>query len=81
MSEIKQYEITTIADLLQIPDDKLDDCLADLKIWIGIRKEFNALPEFLREYLNLSDVFVWKDDGIRGISQIRLNISKEKNEH
>lgn len=73
MSEIKQYEITTIADLLKVPDDKLDECLADLKLWLDIRRTHEKLPEVFREMLSMSNTMVWNDDGVRGIS---INIVK-----
>lgn len=74
MSEIKEYEITAIADLLKVPDDKLDDCLADLKIWLGVRKTYDELPDVFRELVTLQDTMTWKDDGIRGVSEIKINI-------
>ena len=74
MLEINKYEIATIGDLLKVPDEKIDECLADLKMWIGVRKAYDELPEELRNFVKLQDTMIWKDDGVRGVSELQINI-------
>lgn len=78
MEPTKRYQITTIADLLAVPQDKLDAWFEDLKVWLSIRKAYDDLPESAREIMKLQDSMIWKDDGKTGISEIQIDISKEE---
>lgn len=66
-----QYQIKAITDLLAIPEDKVDACLADLKQWI----EFARATAGLRALLGATtESFIWVDDGAVGISAIQVTV-------
>ena len=78
MENPNSYLISTIDDLLQVPEDKLDACFADLKIWLSIRKAYLEMPENFQEEIKMAGLMKWKDDGRTGLLEINLNISKEQ---
>ena len=39
----KEYEIKTLSDFLKIPNDRIDDCLAEFKVMIETAKEHSDL--------------------------------------
>ena len=68
----KVYEITTIAEIEQIPEDRLDEFFADLKSWLGLRqaeKEINKMLITLAPggAIKGPDHITWVDDGTREI--------------
>ena len=79
-----EYTIRTVADFAKIPEDKLQECLADFvqflamircsqKINQAIHMEFE-LPE---GSVNLeTDVFHWIDDGKRGLSTVEFVVKE-----
>lgn len=55
----REYPLNTIADLLTIPIDRLDDCLEDIRLAIESAQFVagsDGKPEWFGE-------FVWRDDG------------------
>ena len=66
--EPKIYELTTIAEIEQIPEGKLDDFFVDLKQWLELRKQGKALNELLKKTshgntIKFPDFIKWIDDG------------------
>jgi len=57
----KRYTITTVRDLLAVPDEKLQDCLVDLHAWVLMVKAGEASKAVL--LVRDSGRFVWVDDG------------------
>ena len=68
-----EYTIRTVADFAKIPEDKLQECLADFVQFLAlirhpaeINKEMQMIFELPDGSLNFDiDVFCWIDDGIR----------------
>lgn len=76
--EPKTYEIRQLTDFVNVPREKIDDCLADFKEWLEFHRQFHesGIP-------GLADVFlepymIWKDDGKRGISEIKITRKEGK---
>ena len=65
-------EIQTLADLLEAAQatEDVDGLFADLRTWVDLGIELNAQPR----HLKFNPKFIWKDDGDRGISGVRINI-------
>ena len=72
--EANRYEIKTLMDFLNVPEDKIDECLVDLKAWIGFVRHTKACTDILLECggkdmraavrAEVSSAgFVWIDDG------------------
>lgn len=71
----KEYEIRKITDLLEIPEDKIEFALKDLLEWYMFTKQ---MAEELSDELSVQVVpaaFVWVDDGIDGLLEVRLTDS------
>ncbi len=83
--EPKRYPIETLEDLLQVPPDRLDDCLADIRDYLELIRPLSALID-MAKYVAEADgeaieedvkhgPFIWIDDGEPGgggIATIRL---------
>ena len=75
-----EYTIENLADFLKVPDDRIEDCLKDFAIWIGTKRRFEAESVPLLEKLGIKkgvmflDKFVWKDDGIAGVSDVGIEV-------
>jgi uncharacterized membrane protein len=77
MTDTKEYEIRTVEDFLAVPADKRDECLRDFKTWMEIKSKTGEIEAELSEGLGVPvairhNVFTWLDDGIAGVSQIRI---------
>lgn len=76
MSEHKEYMIKTVEDLLQIPPEKVDACLADMKTWLDFLRKFiviqSTIPKDMME-VGREEGFCWVDDGIEG-GEVTCNI-------
>lgn len=66
MSEPKRYELN-IADILQIPEDRFDDFLFDLKKWHSIVREtvniLDTIADAIGEKHASLAKMIWIDDG------------------
>lgn len=78
---MKTYELTTIADLLQVPSDRLEECLRDIQYAV----EFTHLVygELALDAMILP--ISWTDDGLRNVTmtdpkgkQISLVVSDKR---
>lgn len=72
----KEYEITTAVDFLTVPAEKLDECLADFKIWI---ESCRAIGDVIGVEF-IVNRFVWIDDGVLGISSVEILVEKRNDD-
>ncbi len=80
-----QYEIKSLSDFLNVPAEKLPECLGDFEQWVALRRSmadgFKLLePLFgdLSAAVEMKDVFIWLDDGLSGFSQINIVCGEEQ---
>ena len=80
-----QYEIKSLSDFLNVPAEKLPECLGDFKQWVELRRSmadgFKLLePLFgdLSATVEMKDAFIWLDDGLSGFSQINIVCGDEQ---
>lgn len=80
-----QYEIKSLSDFLNIPAEKLPECLGDFEQWVALRRSmadgFKLLePLFgdLSVAVEMKDAFIWLDDGLSGFSQIDIMCGEEQ---
>lgn len=77
-SQIKEYRIQTLSDFFQVPDDKVEQCLKDFKLWIELSKPFCDLcADHGVDFTSVVPGFIWKDDGLEGLSEINIRIPIE----
>lgn len=80
-----KYEIKSLSDFLNIPAEKLPECLGDFEQWVALRRSmaegFKLLePLFgdLSVAVEMKDAFIWLDDGLSGFSQINIVCGEEQ---
>jgi hypothetical protein len=82
MTEPKIYKITTIAEIEQIPEDKLDHFFADLKTWLGLKEQAKIVNDLLIKMgpgngLKSPDYITWIDDDKHDVQiNIKTVVSK-----
>jgi hypothetical protein len=62
----KEYAIETIEDLLEIPPERIDDCLKDFRSFYDfcqLMKNIKKHAELSPDDMQMSPVFNWIDDG------------------
>jgi hypothetical protein len=64
----KQYTIRTISDMHAIPDESVGAFLIDLAHWMTMCREVKDTENIQM----VRDTFEWIDDGVEGLSQIRI---------
>jgi len=73
-----EYRIEHVRDLLAIPRDKMDACLADLRLWVMQMRHLDAIMDSLGDLykIKITEIIqrglVWVDDGKTGCSRIDL---------
>lgn len=80
---VKRYELKNIGDLLNIPEDKFDEFLVDLKKWHkaarAARNMAGAIAEAAGEKLPANAItMVWIDDGKHEGKVVFVNKKKDK---
>lgn len=80
---VNEYEIETVADFLDVPEDRLAACLADFQGWLRLARS-DQTDGLLRTMLGahgsfVNDRFLWRDDGKSGITFLNL-IDKDTGE-
>jgi hypothetical protein len=65
-----QYEIKSLVDFNKIPQDRLDACLAEFKVWLGIANLATIAGA-------IASGFTWIDDGETNIS---INLTAKEDE-
>ena len=81
MSE--RYEIKTVSDFTKVPADKVSECLQDFSEWLSLmsqHKQLESLLDKLAEtdgaFSTQKEVFVWVDDGKRGVSGVEFSVKE-----
>lgn len=74
-SEVVRYDIETLADLVGAAhrSGNVDGLLADLRTWLELAvaaREVNIKP------FTWNDRFIWKDDGVSGLTGVNINIEE-----
>lgn len=72
-SPAPRYTIDRLEDFAEVPDDRLDDCLAEFAMAVRSHREFRAAIRARSESLGLPDpgelitirTWTWTDDGRR----------------
>lgn len=78
------YKIDCVADFLAVPVDRIDDCLAEFKDFLGLARDMKELTKTLGEVIGAdgtSEVegFTWIDDGKRDKSVTIKTIVEKHN--
>lgn len=64
-----EYLMASPSDFLNVPADKIDECLADFKSWIlfdkKVREMVGIIPKDAGLTVDAQQEFHWIDDGIR----------------
>jgi len=74
VSEHPSYHITTLADFLKVPEDRLAMCLVEFADWLEVtRRTDDLLRTLVPDYpadqpLVKAECFEWIDDGERNIT-------------
>jgi hypothetical protein len=80
MNKPAEYRIEHVRDLLAIPQDKLDACLADLRLWVQQMRDFDGIMDGLSDLhkIKITEIinegFIWVDDGKTGCSGFELTL-------
>jgi hypothetical protein len=76
-----EYPISSVADFLAVPEDKVDACLADFKSWISLARHSSVISTMLDAIAGAPDVctflnhsFIWIDNGIPGLRHIDITV-------
>ena len=63
----KQYKLIMLTDLFEIPADRLDDFIVELKQWVVIAKStdemLRTITEAIHEPYETNGGMIWIDDG------------------
>jgi hypothetical protein len=66
-----RYEIRTVSDFLNVPEDRRPLCLKEFAVWVelvaNLKSMFDGIP-FTEDF---SEKFVWVDDG-KGTATIAI---------
>lgn len=83
ISPIKQYEIGSIHDFLDIPEDRLDVCLRDFKEWVVMGRSISELIKLSDGKADITQILprlIWIDDGVVGLSEISIRVAAKTGE-
>ncbi|MCK2149497.1 hypothetical protein MYE70_10510 [Marinobacter alexandrii] len=79
MSE--RYEIKTVSDFTKVPSDKVGECLQDFAEWLALMQQHKQIESLLDKladtdgaFSTQKEVFVWVDDGKRGVSRVEFSV-------
>jgi hypothetical protein len=63
----------TVADFAKVPEDRLDLCLREFRVWLKIRRAVDdansIVPDMVK--MRLPDVFKWVNDDL-GVADIKM---------
>ncbi len=76
MSEAKhtEYTIKSLEDFYKIPEDKIDECLKDFKVWLELGRAINEFQEMIGLNFIERAGFVWIDDNQTGVRNIQISV-------
>jgi hypothetical protein len=63
MTAPTEYRIEHVRDLLAVPEDKMDACLADLRLWVKHVRDIGWTAKLMFVF---NEAFIWVDDGQTG---------------
>jgi hypothetical protein len=72
MTAPTEYRIEHVRDLLAVPDDKLDACLADLRLWAKHVRDIGWTAKLMFVF---NEAFIWVDDGMQGCSGVQMTLA------
>ena len=76
MKKYTTYDIKEISDFIDVPEEKLKDCLQDFYRWIdNARAVKNAEQKVIKPVLNL---FRWHDDGEHNVNVVFHEVTPEE---
>lgn len=76
-----EYLMASPSDFLNVPFDKIDECLADFKSWIlfgkKVREMVGIIPKDAGLTVDAQQEFHWIDDGIRdGAVNLEIKVTE-----
>jgi hypothetical protein len=75
------YSIKTVHDFAKVPEDRLDECLHEFKMWLALMAFANSLVEECGEDASLQiqhpQSFDWIDDGKRSFQMNLTDATKQ----
>lgn len=79
-----EYPITGLEDFLKVPEDKIDECLADFKNWLSLARQSAVITSMLDALSGVPGSttflhsFTWIDDGIPGIRTVQITDANDQ---
>lgn len=74
-----EYRIAAIKDFLAVPDESIDACLADFKVWLQVARQPKDFSSDMNDLIGVPNAlsfsdesFTWLDDGLSGIVHIDI---------
>jgi len=80
-----EYRIERVQDFLQVPEDRLEECLTEFRHYLQIARSVSEMVKLVGEVVGAKKAeseircFNWCDDGIRAAT-IRLETKVEQND-
>ena len=69
-----EYQINSLNDFLDVPEDKQEQCLKDFGEWLRFCRLHS--PDAFGPHVTLStDRFTWIDDDVRGVSDVSFSVN------
>lgn len=72
MSDVKEYRIEHVTDMLAVPSEKWPEMLADFQEWLELRAACQPLVE--AGLMEVDPFILWMDDGVRGLSTLEIEV-------
>ena len=73
-----EYQINSLNDFLDVPEDKQKQCLEDFGEWLTFCRHHSLSDEFGPHTTLSTDSFMWIDDDVRGISDVSFSVNGEE---
>ena len=70
-----EYQINSLNDFLDVPEDKQKPCLEDFGAWLTFCRHHSLSDEFGPHTTLSTDSFMWIDDDVRGVSDVSFSVS------
>ena len=70
-----EYQINSLNDFLDVPEDKQKQCLEDFGAWLKFCRHHSLSDEFGPHTTLSTDELSWIDDDVRGISDVSLSVN------
>jgi len=69
-----EYQINSLNDFLDVPEDKQKQCLEDFGAWLKFCRNHSLSDVFGPQTLS-TDSFMWIDDDVRGVSDVSFSVN------